>query len=272
MSNTERIAALSLVVALAGCGGQKTLVLGATTTIEDSGLLDTLVTAFSRDHPDIRLTPVTSGSDAVLAMGRRGDLDVMITHDPVGEARFMEENMGVLHEPVMHNDFLIAGPPSDPASIKGMHDAVAALRRIARLHEPFVSRGDSSGTNREELSLWRAADLSPSPGRDDWYIEAGVGMGAALTLASERQAYILTEPATFYTVRHALRLVPLVQGDPRLLNVYSVTIPANSKDIKAARLFARWITGPQGHSVIGRFGQKRFGTAPFKPGPAPATG
>ncbi|MEJ2184320.1 MAG: substrate-binding domain-containing protein [Gemmatimonadota bacterium] len=271
MRNTERIAVAALILTLVACGARKTLVLGATTTVEDSGLLDTLVTSFSQAHPDIRVTPITSGSDAILAMGRRGDLDVMITHDPVGEARFMEEDMGVLHEPVMHNDFLIAGPPDDPAGIRGMHDAVAALTRIAEHHAPFVSRGDSSGTNRKELQLWHEAGLSPAPGRDRWYIVAGVGMGAALTLASERQAYILTEPATFYTVRHALSLVPLVQGDPRLLNTYSVTIPANSRDASAARVFARWITGPQGRALIGRFGEKRLGTAPFKPGPAPGT-
>ncbi len=272
MRKAERVVvSVAVVLAVAGCGAKKTLVLGATTTIEDSGLLDTLVTAFSQAHPDIRVTPVTSGSDAILTMGRRGDLDVMLTHDPVGEAKFMEEDMGVLHEPVMHNDFLIAGPPADPAGIRGMHSAVAALTRIAERQEPFVSRGDSSGTNRKELSLWREAGLSPSPGRDKWYIVAGVGMGAALTLASERQAYILTEPATFYTVRHALTLVPLVQGDPGLLNTYSVTIPANSKDESAARLFAAWITGPQGRALIGHFGERRLGTAPFKPGPAPGT-
>jgi tungstate transport system substrate-binding protein len=268
MSNTERIAIVGLTMALAGCGGQKTLVLGATTTVEDSGLLDSLVTAFDAEHPGIRVTPITSGSDAVLAMGQRGDLDVMLTHDPVREAQFMEQDMGVLHEPVMHNYFLIAGPPSDPAGIRGMHNAVTAMLRIADRHQPFVSRGDSSGTNREELRLWTDAGLSPSPDRDKWYIDAGVGMGAALQLASERNAYILTEPATFYTVRHAITLVPLVQGDPHLLNVYSVTIPANSKNIKTARVFARWITGPRGRALIGSFGTKRLGTAPFKPGPA----
>lgn len=261
------------IMAFTGCGGSanKTLVLGATTTIEDSGLLDTLVTTFSKAYPDIRVTPITSGSDAVLTMGRRGDLDVMLTHDPAGEAKFMEEGMGVLHEPVMHNHFLIAGPPADPAGIRGMHDAVGAMIRIAERHEPFVSRGDSSGTNRKELSLWRDAGLSPSPAKDSWYIVAGVGMGAALTLANERQAYILTEPATFYAVRHSLSLVPLVEGDARLLNTYSVTIPANSKDPSAARLFASWITGPQGRALIGHFGEMRYGTAPFTPGPAPGT-
>lgn len=271
MSNTERIAIVGLTLALAGCGGQKTLVLGATTTVEDSGLLDSLVTAFEAEDPGIRVTPITSGSDAVLAMGRRGDLDVMLTHDPVGEARFMEEDMGVLHEPVMHNDFLIAGPPSDPAGIRGMRNAVTAMLRIADRHEPFVSRGDSSGTNREELRLWAATGLSPSPERDKWYIDAGVGMGAALQLASERQAYILTEPATFYTVRHAIDLVPLVQGDRRLQNIYSVTIPANSRNVKAARVFARWITGARGRALIGNFGEKRLGRTPFKPGP-PSSG
>lgn len=272
MRNTERAGVVvAIILALTGCGTKKTLVLGATTTIQDSGLLDTLVTAFSEAYPDIRVTPITSGSDAVLTMGRRGDLDVMMTHDPVGEAKFMEEQMGILHEPVMHNDFLIAGPAADPAGIRGMHDAVEAMKRIAKDQEPFVSRGDSSGTNRKELSLWHDAGLSPTPKKDPWYIVAGVGMGAALTLASERQAYILTEPATFYTVRHALQLVPLVQGDPRLLNTYSVTIPANSKDQSAARLFAAWITGPKGRALIGHYGEKRLGMAPFKPGPAPGT-
>ncbi|HKJ93146.1 MAG TPA: substrate-binding domain-containing protein [Longimicrobiales bacterium] len=271
MSNTERIFALALAAAVAGCGGQKTLVLGATTTIEDSGLLDTLVTAFTAAHPDIRLTPITSASDAILAMGRRGDLDVMLTHDPAGEARFMEEGLGLSHQPVMHNAFLIVGPASDPAGVRGMHDAVAAMARIAQRHEPFVSRGDSSGTNRKELQLWKDAGLSPSPRRDHWYIDAGVAMGAALLLANERQAYILTEPATYYTVRHSIALVPLVEGDARLTNRYAVTIPASSKNVSPAREFARWITGPPGRALIEHFGERRLGRTPFQPGAPPDT-
>lgn len=248
------------------------LVLAATTTIEDSGLLDTLVAAYGEAHPEVRVVPVTAGSGAVLAMGRRGDVDVCLTHDPAGEQRLLEDGAAVSRREFMHNAFRIVGPAADPAGVRGMTDAVAAFGRIAAAGAAFVSRGDASGTRKKELRLWSEAGLSPDPAADPWYIEAGVGMGEALLLANERNAYILTEPATFLALAHLLELEPLVAGDPRLLNRYGATLPTGARDTAVARGFVDWLTGPRGQAVIGGFGVAAYGAPPFLPGPAPDHG
>ncbi len=256
--------------ALLGCRrdapATEVLVLAATTTIEDSGLLDSLVVAFSAAHPSLRVVPVTGGSGTVLAMGRRGDVDVMLTHDPVGEEQFMADGHGDLHREVMHNRFVLAGSRSDPAGIRGMDDVVTAFDRIAEAEAPFISRGDASGTHRKERSLWRLAGRDPDAAEAPWYVEAGLGMGEALLLANERGAYILSGPATFRTLGHVHELDALVTDDPRLLNRYAVTRPVQARNRRAARRFADWITGP-GQDVIRRFGRARYDTTLFTPGP-----
>lgn len=246
----------------------RALVLAATTTIEDSGLLDTLVAAYGRQQARIRVVPVTAGSGAVLEMGRRGDVDVMLTHDPGGEERFVSEGYGVERNEFMHNGFIIAGPAADPAGIRGMAGAVAALARIAVVGAPFVSRGDDSGTHRKERRLWARAGLDPWTEAGDWYVEAGVGMGEALRLADERDAYILSEPATYRALRHVLELEALVAGDPVLVNRYGVVIPVEARNAAAARKFKRWLLGPEGARVIDAF-RIDAGTPPFHSGPAP---
>lgn len=262
----------TLAACTAAPSHEDVLVLAATTTIEDSGLLDTLVAAYGEAHPEVRLVPVTAGSGAVLAMARRGDVDVCLSHDPAGEERLVREGAAVARREFMHNAFRVVGPAPDPAALRGMTDAVAAFRRIAAAGAPFVSRGDASGTRKKELQLWSEAGLSPDPSVDRWYIEAGVGMGEALLLANERHAYILTEPATFLALRHLLELEPLVTGDPRLLNRYGATLPAGARDRDVARRFVDWLTGPEGQAVIAGFGVAAYGAPPFLPGPAPDSG
>lgn len=253
-----------LPLLLSGCWVReaRTVVLAATTTIEDSGLLGDLVRAFERANPQFRLRPVVAGTGEVLEMGRRKDVDVILSHDPAAESAFVAHGNGVDRREVMYNDFLIAGPPSDPAGIRGVRDAAEAFRRIARAGAPFISRGDDSGTNRKELKVWSKAGITPEGA---WYVVAGLGMAEALRVADQRNAYILTDRGTFTTLRSTLRLVPLSEGDPMLLNRYGVTRVAGARDTAGAAAFARWITSPAGQRTIARFGRDHFGTSLFFP-------
>jgi len=262
-----------LGLALTGCGAgvseRTTLMIAATTTIEDSGLLAVLLDAFGRVQPGVRVRAVTGGTGEVLELGRRGDVDVILSHDAAAESAFVAAGWGTERRALMYNDFLIAGPPADPAGIRGLADAAEALRRIAAAGSVFISRGDDSGTHRKERQLWAAAGGAPSRGAA-WYREAGGGMGDALRIASERRAYILTDRATFVVQREGLDLVPLVAGDPRLANVYGVVLVAG-RDAPPARAFNTWITSAEGRAVIAEFGRERYAQPLFHPG-APGEG
>lgn len=260
-------ASAALLLAACGAGDRPTsppLTLGATTTLEDSGLLSALITAFREAHPDVHVRTVTGGTGEILALGRRGDLDVVLTHDPAAESTFVAEGYGVDPRPVMWNDFVIAGPGSDPAGLRGMRDAAAAFAAIARARATIVSRGDESGTHRKELFLWREAGLGvPNAAVDRWYLEAGVGMGDALRLASARRAYILTDRATFRVLRPELDLEILVEGDPRLVNRYAATRIRGASQAEAANVFVEWLTSPEGLRVVREFGRDRYGEPLF---------
>jgi tungstate transport system substrate-binding protein len=257
--------ALFVVPGLAACGAgdrptSPPLTLGTTTTIEDSGLLSALIAAFREAHPDVHIRTVTGGTGEVLALGRRGDVAVVLTHDPAAESTFVAEGYGIDRRPVMWNDFVIAGPGSDPAGLRGMRDAAAAFAAIARFRATFVSRGDESGTHRKEFFLWREAGLSvPKGGVDRWYIAAGVGMGDALRLASARGAYILTDRATFRVLRPELDLEILVEGDPRLVNRYAATRIRGAPQAEVASVFVEWLTSAEGLRAIREFGRDRYG-------------
>ena len=259
------ILAVVAALALAACGAgdraaSPPLTLGATTTLEDSGLLPALVAAFREAHPDIPVRTVTGGTGEVLALGRRGDVDVVLTHDPAAESTFVAEGHGIDRHPVMWNDFVIAGPASDPARVRGMRDAAAALTAIARARAGFVSRGDESGTHKKEQFLWREAGrVAPNSAAERWYIVAGVGMGDALRLANARRVYILTDRATLRVLRPELELEILVEGDPRLVNRYAVTRIRGAARAEAANVFTDWITSPDGLRVVREFGRDRYG-------------
>jgi tungstate transport system substrate-binding protein len=269
------VARLSVVLALllAACqppvAETTSVVLGATTTIEDSGLLAELQESFARAHPRFQVRTVTGGSGEVLQLGRRADADVTFTHDPAAESVFVAEGHAATRHEIMFNHFIIAGPAADPAGIRGGRDAVDALRRIAAAKAPFISRGDQSGTHRKELYLWREGQLDvphQKPGqKPEWYSESGAGMGDALRVASERNAYILTEPGTFIVLRKQLTLEPLVEGDPRLINRYSVMRIAKAEHGEAADSLVAWLTGPAARTVIGEFGRQQYGTPLFTP-------
>lgn len=244
------------------------IILATTTSTRDAGLLDSLLPVFERQtHYTVQVIAVGSGQ--ALAMGRRGDADVVLSHAPDAERALVDSGYFVRRRLVMHNDFLIVGPPADPAALRGMTDPVAALQRIARREAPFVSRGDQSGTHQMEQKLWRAAAIPPPGGGGGWYTESGHGMAETLQMADEKRAYTITDRATYLVWRDKLQLTPVVEGDPRLYNVYHVLElnPNNAPRINIAggRAFADFLVSPEAQRLIGEFGKARFGQSLFVP-------
>src|SRR3989449_580712 len=186
------------------------VLLATTTSTRDAGLLDSLLPVFERQtHYTVKVIAVGSGQ--ALAMGRRGDADVVLSHAPEAERALVDSGYFARRRIVMHNEFLIVGPARDPAGLRGLSDPVAAFRKVAERRGIFVSRGDQSGTHQREQLLWKRAGF-PSPPRGEWYIESGQGMGATLQLADEKHGYTLTDRATYLTWRDQLRLLPIGEG------------------------------------------------------------
>jgi tungstate transport system substrate-binding protein len=267
-----RVASILLACAVAfgvtSCGdrGDGTVVLATTTSVEDTGLLEQLIPAFQEAHPDIAVQATAVGTGQALELGRRGDADVLIVHSPVDEKRFIAEGHGLDRRPLMYNEFVLVGPPEDPADIAGMSDTGEAFQRIAQAEMNFVSRGDDSGTHRRERSVWSIVGVTPA---GPWYIEAGLGMGDALRVASERRAYILSDIATYLTNRAAIDLEIVSQGDPRLVNQYSVMLVSRARNESGARAFIDWITGQQAAAIIEGIATDPFGSPVFRSGTAP---
>lgn len=260
-----RVAAVvGLSIGAAGCGldGERTqLRVASTTSLYDTGLLDELVPAFQAAHPGYEAQVVAVGTGEALALGRRGDADVVLAHAPGREEQFVAEGHGLRRTTFMRNDFVIAGPADDPAGVAGTADAADALRRIARAEAGFASRGDDSGTNIRELTLWRNAGLEPG---GDWYLDVGQGMGSTLLFAGERRAYVLTDRATLTTLRaNGLDLVELYTDGDAMRNVYSVIPAARALRPEAAAAFEAWILGPEAAAIIRDFGVERYGQALF---------
>ncbi len=242
------------------------LILLSTTTTRDTGILDVLVADFQA-RTGYQVKPIVAGSGEVLELGRRGEGDVLLTHSPAAEEAFVAEGHGTRRELVMHNDFVIVGPPDDPAQIRGLR-LNDALPRIAAAAAGFVSRGDNSGTHVKELALWQAAGIDPAG--QDWYRETGSGQGLTLNVASETGAYALADRGTYLALRQNLALDVLVERrDAVLLNIYHVTTvnPAKSATINAAgaAAFADYITGPEAQAIMLTFGVEEMGEPLFVP-------
>jgi len=242
-----------------------TVTLATTTSTQDSGLLDDLLPVFRR-QTGIDVKVVAVGTGQALELGRRGDADVLLTHAPAAEEKFMAEGFGAERHLVMYNDFVLAGLMADPAALAGRTLAVEAFRQIAKTGSPFISRGDESGTHQKEREIWAKAGVEP---KGAWYIRAGSGMAQALYLANEKQAYLLTDRATFLALRNKLDLLILVESDALLRNRYAVIVVNPQKhphvQHEAARRFARFLLSPEVQQRIAAFGNDRYGEPLFFP-------
>jgi tungstate transport system substrate-binding protein len=244
------------------------LILATTTSTQDSGLLDVLIPMFTEQTGYVVKT-VAVGSGQALQMGQEGNADVLFVHSPSAEKALMTDGFGKERFLVMHNYFMIVGPASDPAGISGAADANEAMTKIYEAGAPFASRGDESGTHSKELSLWKAAAVDPAGEKPSWYAETGQGMGATLTIASEKESYTLTDRGTFLATQANLDLAILYAEDPALINVYHVITVNPEKwpkvNYEGAAALAEWIIDPAIQEVIKEFGVQEFGESLFVP-------
>jgi tungstate transport system substrate-binding protein len=256
---------LAVLLALPAASAADALILATTTSTQDSGLLDVLLPAFeARFH--VKVKTIAVGSGEAIAMGRRGDADVLLVHSKAAEDAFLADGYGSLRLDVMHNDFLVVGPPADPAGAKGL-DAGEAFRKIAAAGATFVSRGDQSGTHVKEQALWKGAGIDPKG--KSWYLSTGQGMGETARIASEKRGYTLMDRGTFLAMRNKLELAPAAEGGKDLLNSYRVIVVNPKKHPKVhaadARKFAEWLVSPEVQKMIGEFGREKFGQSLFVP-------
>lgn len=246
------------------------LLLATTTSTENSGLLAYILPDFEKQS-GVRVNVIAVGTGQALKLGEDGNVDVLLVHARAREDAFMAAGHGIRREDVMYNDFVIVGPVADPAGIKGMSDAASALVKIAQAQAPFVSRGDDSGTHTKEKVLWKKAGIEPA---GDWYISAGQGMGAVLTMADEQRAYTLSDRGTYLArTLEGIELVVLVEGDPLLFNPYGVIAvnPNKGAHIKAALAdaFINWLIAVPTQAKIAAFGKDTFGQPLFVPDSQP---
>ncbi len=226
------------------------LKLATTTSTENSGLLNILLPPFQEKY-NLKVDVIAVGTGKAIALGKNGDVDVLLVHDPEAEKEFVENGFGVNRREVMYNDFIILGPVNDPAKIKGIKDAILAFKKIAEQKYFFASRGDASGTDKKEKNIWKLAQINPE---GDWYMEVGQGMGTTLQIADEKQAYVLCDRGTFLAYQDKIELRVLIEGDPLLFNPYSIIAvnPALYPQVKyeeAMQLIA-WVTSITGQKII----------------------
>jgi tungstate transport system substrate-binding protein len=245
--------------------GPKDIILATTTSTQDTGLLDTLVPIFE-DESDYNVKVIAVGSGQALAMGERGDADVLLVHAPSSEVALVDSGAAINRQLVMHNDFIIVGPEDDPAGIKGM-TAADGLAAIYEKGATFVSRGDDSGTHKAELALWKKANLDPAG--QSWYEQSGQGMGATLTIANQTGAYTLADRGTYLAQKENLELAVLVEGDPVLFNIYHVMqVNPEKFDLvngPGGEAFVEFMVSDATQAIIKDFGVDKFGQPLFIP-------
>ncbi len=275
-ANPHRIVAgllgIALGVVVSGCrptqeSGQKpsgTIRLATTTSTEASGLLAALLPAFQKSHGLNEVQVLSVGTGRALKLGENGDVDVVLVHARAAEDRFVDEGHGVDRRDVMYNDFVLVGPPDDPAGISGTKSVTGAFRAIAEHQSLFISRGDDSGTHHREVGIWRGADVEPV---GKFYVSAGQGMGAVLTMADEKRAYTLTDRGTYIFFRDRIDLPILYEGGPDLRNPYGVIAvnPDHHPEVNhaGAMILIDWLTSPEGQAAIGAY--RRGGKTLFHP-------
>jgi len=245
---------------------QKNIILATTTSTQDSGLLDVLIPVFERKTGYFVKT-IAVGSGQAMAMGQKGEADVLLVHSPDAEKKFMAEGYGVNRLIVMHNDFVVVGPAADPAAIKEAKSTVDAFKKVATAGSLFLSRGDNSGTHSKEKGIWKAAGINPEGQK--WYQETGLGMGQTLNVAAEKKGYTLADRGTYLALKKNLGLEILKEGDPILLNVYHVIAvnPAKWPKVNAdgAKAFSDFMLSAETQGIIKTYGVEKYGGALFFP-------
>jgi tungstate transport system substrate-binding protein len=245
---------------------QKNIILSTTTSTQDSGLLDVLIPIFEKKTGYFVKT-IAVGSGQAMAMGQKGEADVLLVHSPAAEKKFVAEGYGVNRRLVMHNDYIVVGPAEDPAKIKGIKATTEVFKKIASAGALFLSRGDNSGTHAKETSIWKAAGINPE--KQKWYQQTGLGMGQTLNVTSEKKGYTLADRGTYLALKKNLSLDILAEGDAILLNIYHVieVNPAKWPKVNAAgaRAFADFMVSKEVQDIVKTFGVDKFGSPLFFP-------
>ena len=258
--------AVSLAVFVQAAPAEKNIILSTTTSTQDSGLLDKLIPIFEKKTGYFVKT-IAVGSGQAMAMGQKGEADVLLVHSPDAEKKFIAGGYGINRRIVMHNDFIIIGPSTDPAKIKGSKSTAEAFKKIAAAGVPFISRGDNSGTHAKEKVIWKAAGTKYEG--EKWYQQTGLGMGQTINVATEKRAYTLADRGTYLALKKRTDLPILVEGDAILLNVYHVIEVNPAKwpkvNAKGAKAFADFMVSPETQAIIKTFGVDKFGSPLFFP-------
>jgi len=245
---------------------QKNIIMATTTSTQDSGLLDVLLPVFEKKTGYFVKT-IAVGSGQAMAMGQKGEADVLLVHSPEAEKKFISEGYGINRRLVMHNDYIIVGPKTDPARIKGVTSSVEVFKKIAASGSIFMSRGDNSGTHAKEKSIWKAAGINPEGQK--WYQQTGLGMGQTLSVSAEKKTYTLADRGTYLALKKNLGLDILAEGDAVLLNIYHVieVNPAKWPKVNnaGAKAFADFMVSKQTQKIIKTFGVEKFGSPLFFP-------
>jgi tungstate transport system substrate-binding protein len=249
------------------------ILMASTTSTRDSGLMDVLIPIFQGKTGYV-MKPVYVGSGQAMTMGQQGQADVLLVHAPASEVKFVQDGYGINRKLVMHNDYIIVGPPSDPAKIKGTASATDALKKLMDAKVNFYSRGDNSGTDQLDKQIWGKVGVTVKDGattNPSWYMEANLGMGDLLRVVSEKQSYTISDRATYLNNQKTLQLDILVQGDPALLNIYHVIqvnqdkFPNVKLNVEGARAFSDFMVSADTQKEIGKYGVEKYGQALFFP-------
>jgi tungstate transport system substrate-binding protein len=255
-----------LIGSSTGLAQTKTVILSTTTSTQDSGLLDVLIPIFEKNTGYFVKT-IAVGSGQAMAMGQKGEADVLLVHSPAAEKKFVAEGYGINRRIIMHNDFIIVGPPTDSAKIKGIKLASEAFKKIASAQALFLSRSDKSGTHTKEMDIWKAAGIKPEG--EKWYQQTGLGMGQTLSVTAEKKGYALADRGTYLALKKNLGLDILVEGDAILLNIYHVieVNPAKWSKVNSAgaKAFADFMISKETQEIIKTFGVDKFGSPLFFP-------
>ena len=245
---------------------QKNIILATTTSTQDSGLLDVLLPMFEKKTGYFVKT-IAVGSGQAMAMGQKGEADVLLVHSPAAEKKFVAEDYGVNRRLVMHNDYIVVGPAEDPAKIKGTKATTDAFKKISSAGALFLSRGDNSGTHSKEKDVWKASGINAEGQK--WYQQTGLGMGQTLNVASEKNGYTLADRGTYLALKKNLHLVILMEGDAILLNIYHVIEVNPAKwpkvNVAGSKAFADFMVAKETQEIIKTFGTDKFGSPLFFP-------